>query len=186
MEKILKEMYNISPYSEYDNKTYFDKIIGSPTYGEITQKGTNDLVEFFHEYFNKDCVFYDLGSGLSKMVIHIGLQYGIKKSTGIEYSKERHKGALFLKEKYAKNNDNIEVINKDMLKCDISDATVIYVDNTVFTDEIMEKLYKIIPSGCLMLYKKRIKLTSKDIVHLEPELIERTYKQSKLRWHIQP
>ena len=64
--------------------------IGSPVYGEVTKKGTNSIVKKFKEYFNKDTVFYDLGSVLSKMVIHIGLEYGVKKSVGIEFSKERH------------------------------------------------------------------------------------------------
>ena len=79
MNNLIK-IYKTSPYLEYKNKTEFNKsTIGSNVYGEITQNGTNDLVKHFKSYFNSNTVFYDLGSGLGKMVLHIGIQYEIKK-----------------------------------------------------------------------------------------------------------
>ena len=42
--------------------------MSSPTYGEATQKGVESLVKFFKDYFNQIPLFYDLGSGLGKMV----------------------------------------------------------------------------------------------------------------------
>ncbi len=35
------------------------------------------------------------------MVLHIGIQYEVKKSIGIEYSEERHQGAIDLQKQYA-------------------------------------------------------------------------------------
>ena len=144
LKKTLEEMYKTSPYSsQFRNKTEFDENkVGKSTYGEITQIGTDNIVKKFKNYFNSNTVFYDLGSGLGKMVIHIGLEYNIKKSVGIEYSKERHKGAIHLKKKYAKDSNNIKLICGNFLKNNISDATVIYIDNTSFQMRCLKKYMK--------------------------------------------
>ena len=104
MKQKLKEIYKTSPHLKFKNKTKFNEsTIGSDVYGEVTEKGTNMIVNYFQSYFNNSTVFYDLGSGLSKMVIHIGMEHKVKESIGIEYSKERHQGALFLKKIMLKN-----------------------------------------------------------------------------------
>jgi hypothetical protein len=186
LNRMIGEMYKVSPYTKgYRNKTVFnEEKIGSPVYGEVTQTGTNSIVNKFKKYFNKDTVFYDLGSGLSKMVIHIGLEYDVKKSIGIEYSKERHKGAIYLKEKYADNSKNIDIICDNVLKVDLSDATVIYMDNTVFPHDVSEKIYNLLPKNTLILYKKQMSFLKELGVkeHEDQNLVERTYHQKKLLW----
>ncbi len=158
MEQKLTEIYKTSPYLKFKNKTKFDqKVIGSDVYGEITEKGTDMIVNRFKEYFNPNTIFYDLGSGLSKMVIHIGMKYNVKESIGIEYSKERHQGALFLKENYAKEYHNISFYNTTIQNYDISDATAIYMDNTIYPDELCLEVYNKIKKGCLIIYKKNFK-----------------------------
>jgi len=179
LEEVIKEIY-LTKSIHYKNKTPFKVGEGSPVYGEITQNGTNTLVNHFRKHFNKDTVFYDLGSGLGKMVLHIGLQYNVKKSVGIELSKERHKGAVETKEKYVKDNDKIEFHNLSFFKYDMSDATVIYCDNTAIADDIGEEIYKIIPSGCLFLFKRRIVSINDKTSRLND--IERTYRQKELLW----
>tara|TARA_B100000963_G_scaffold254639_1_gene223243 strand:+ start:8013 stop:8579 length:567 start_codon:yes stop_codon:yes gene_type:complete len=182
LNKLLDEMYQTSPYRRnFRNKTTFETNVGSSVYGEVTKNGTNSIVNKFKDYFNKDTVFYDLGSGIGKMVIHIGLEYNVKKSIGIEYSKERHAGAIYLKEKYAKDSNNIELICGDFLKNNLSDATVIYMDNTVFPNEVSKRIYKLLSKGTLVLYKRKINI--KGIFEEEdPNLVERTYNQKKLMW----
>jgi len=185
LKKTLEEMYKTSPYLQFKNKTQFDeKKVGKETYGEITQIGTDNIVKKFKDYFNSNTVFYDLGSGLGKMVIHIGLKYGVKKSTGIEYSKERHKGALFLKESYAKEHSNIEFHCGNYILHDLSDATVVYLDNTCFPDEIFIKMYEGLTKGCLVLYKKTIRKESILNQNNIKDLAVRTYKQNNLTWVI--
>ena len=187
MNEKLDELYGVSPYEkDFRNKTIFNEIkIGSPVYGEVTKNGTNSIVNKFKKYFNSDTVFYDLGSGLSKMVIHIGLVYGVKKSVGIEYSKERHKGAMYLKDKYAPNCDNIEIICGNAIEQDLSEATVVYMDNTVFPDDVTRQIYEILPPKTLVLYKKSFNFLPKEIKQNKDEnLVERTYNQGKLMWVI--
>ena len=184
MEQKLTEIYNTSPYLEFKNKTKFDqKVIGSDVYGEITEKGTDMIVNRFKEYFNPNTIFYDLGSGLSKMVIHIGMKYNVKESIGIEYSKERHQGALFLKENYAKEYDNIKIYCKSFLNHDLSNATVVYMDNTVYPDDINTKIYEKLSKGCLIIYKKKFRNISENQVKVENGT-ERTYRQNYFYWII--
>jgi hypothetical protein len=149
----LKEIYNTSPYGEFKNGTRFSKEIGSPLYGELTQKGVDMIVKHLQPYFNSKTIFYDLGSGLGKMVLHIGIQYGVKNAIGIEYSKERYQGAISLKENYAKNHKNISFFNTSIQNHNLSDATIIYMDNTVYPDELCLGVYNKVKNGCLMVYK---------------------------------
>jgi len=155
LNKIIGEIYNISPYEiKYRNKTEF-KSEYTDLYGEITQQATNELVNHFKEQFNEDSVFYDLGCGLGKMVVHIGLQYNVKKSCGIELSKERMICARHIKETYCKDNTNISFIEGDVFDNDLSDATVIYVDNTAFPNELTTKIIDTIPKGCLFICRRK-------------------------------
>lgn len=150
----LKEIYKVSPYGDFKNNTTFSEEIGSPVYGELTQKGVDMIVNYLQPYFNSNTVFYDLGSGLGKMVLHIGIQYGVKKSIGIEYSRERHQGAIFLQKKYTKKYNNISFHNATIQSHDISDATIVYMDNTIYPDELCLGVYNKVKNGCLMIYKK--------------------------------
>jgi len=184
IEEIIKEIYSTDSRN-YKNETNFDrKKVGDPVYGEITKNGTHSLVNHFKKYFNENTVFYDLGSGIGKMVLHIGLQYKVKKSAGIEFSKERHNGAITLKTQYAPHNHSIHFYNTSFLEHDISDATVIYCDNTAMKEEISTSLYNKIPKGCLFLFKRlfpAVDGTSYFDNYL-PHLVDRTYGQKDLRW----
>jgi len=152
----LKKIYSIETFKIL-NKTEFDKeTVGSEGYGETGYESIDELVEFFREHFNDETVFYDLGSGIGKIVFHIGLKYNVKKACGIEFSKERHSRAEKLRVEY-EFDDNITFINDNILNCDISDATVIYIDNTLFPSNIDSEIYKLIPPNCLVLTRKRIR-----------------------------
>lgn len=188
MDEILKKIYKTSPYLTYKNKTNFQNVwVDSPhqqVYGELTQKGSNQIVKLFKKHFNENTVFYDLGSGLGKTVLHYGLQYGIKKSVGIEYSKERHQGAIDLLEEYAKDKTNIEFYCDKIENKNFSDATVVYADNTGYTDGTSFYIYYMIKPGCLFLYKKKFSSTAVIEEELSVEGIDRTYDQGVLYWFI--
>ncbi len=152
METILNEIYNISPL-KYINTTIFIQRY-SPTYGEVTKECTNNIVNHFKDYFNENTVFYDLGCGMGKMVSHIGLQYNIKKSCGIELSKQRIKCCNDIKEKYFKDNNKISFINDDFLNVDLSDATILYFDNTaMFNNTILIDILNLIPKDSILIMR---------------------------------
>ena len=182
MEKLLNELYKTFPCV---NKTNISKNIGSSTYGEITKSGTEKLLEVFHDYFNSNTIFCDIGSGSGKMVLHIGLVTNIKKSIGIELSKERYNQSVNLKEKYAPNAKHIEFHNNKFQSMDLKDVTVVYVDNTAFQPPVNNQLYHAIPKGCLLLYKRSIPDAFKnEEIFSHAKLIERTYSQPSLSWFV--
>lgn len=156
IDEILSEVYSIecTKSDRYYNKTNYNQEIGSPTYGEITYEGVEKLVQYFKKYFNKNTVFYDLGCGLGKMVTHIGLKYGVKKSCGIEYSKERYMGCMDNYSLCKNYNKNIEFINGSYFDIPIDTATVVYVDDTAFlSEEKLKKLHSLPPVGCLVIHR---------------------------------
>lgn len=183
MKEKLDGIYSIPAIGEIHNKTEFDVYkVGPAAYGEITQKGVDDLVKKFRGSFDENCVFYDLGSGLGKMVLHIGLKYNVRRSCGIEFSKERYEYAVSSKEKYAKENTNIKFFNESFFDRRPYDATVVYIDNTLHNSKLNEKMYDIIPNGCLILCKKPV---GKDhTIYEKIEGIERTYGQDWLHWAV--
>lgn len=152
----LEKIYSYNPYNVL-NKTEFDPImVGSEGYGETGYDSIESIVNQYQEYFNENTVFYDLGSGLGKIVIHIGVKYNPKKSCGIEYSQERYLKSLELLS-YFDNTKNITFINDNILNCDLSDATVIYTDNTLFPTNIDSLIYQLIPKNCLVISRKHFK-----------------------------
>ena len=60
-------------------------------------------------------------------------------------------------DKYNITNQNISFINDNILNCDISDATVIYTDNTLFPNNIDSEIYNMIPTDCLVISRKSFK-----------------------------
>ena len=157
MEKRLIERIYWEDSRRLLNMTEFDIVsVGSEGYGETGYLSMERIIDYFYDYFNEKTVFYDLGCGTGKIVYHVGLAYPVKKSCGIEFSKERCATAMRISEKYSIKSEKISIINKNILDCDISDATVIYIDNTLFPKLINEKIYDIIPDGCLVISRARI------------------------------
>ena len=174
----LNEIYNINPLL-FKNNTDFDKKVGSPIYGEITKVGATNLINYFGKHFNNEAIFYDLGCGIGKFVAHVGI-LGVKKSVGIEYSKERYKGCCHIKNTYCSGLNNIQFYNKSYLEHDFSDATIIYIDNTCVSKEANKILYDKVPIGCLFLFKSKLRLNTKEHIFFENDLVERTYKQKEI------
>lgn len=157
LDEVLREIHSQKSRGIYSNKTkglntrYF-------VYGETNFSAIESIVNRFKEYFNEDAVFYDLGSGTGKIPIHIGLKYKVKKSVGIEFSKERCKFISDIKEKYPNlDYSNISILNESFFDSDISDATIIYLDNTMYTEPDYEyPIYNKIPDGCMIIHRKQI------------------------------
>lgn len=187
--KELNEMY-ATPYTgENTNKTHFPmegfNNVAIETYGEFTRKGTESFIEYFKEHLNRDSVFYDLGSGLGKMVIHIGEATEVKKSIGIEYSRERHLVASKLKETFASKNNRISLINSDIFKQSLSDATIVYFDNTCYSNEGCTRVYNALPDGCLITYKRFFRnIALSEQINIKDCEFDRTYFQKSLYMHI--
>ena len=152
---ILEEIYKTNPFNERyrsNFKAFKNKKHG--VYGEMTFESVESVIHHFPSYFTKDTVFYDLGSGLGKMVMHIGMKCKVKKSIGIELCKKRYEGAIELQDLFCENYPNIIFYNTSFLEWDISDANVIYIDNMMYGEDVSDKIFPKIPKGCLVTYSK--------------------------------
>jgi SAM-dependent methyltransferase len=113
---------------------------GSPVYGEINHQSLTTLLGNLK--LCADDVFYDLGSGVGKAVLHTALITPVKKAIGIELSKTRHEEslqALANAEILAPSiSQRCVFINDDLLNVDLSKATIIYTCSTAFSLAFMK------------------------------------------------
>jgi len=145
VQKLLSDLYErVSGFQVGSNEYQMIREKGGdPTYGELTLGGMNTLVEELK--LQKNDVFYDLGSGVGKMPVYIYLTTPVKKAVGIELSPTRHAHAIKVKKSLEKKGmlDSARALNfleKSMLDENLSDATIIYMSSTCFSDELMKSI----------------------------------------------
>jgi SAM-dependent methyltransferase len=114
----------------------------SHVYGEIMPTATDRLIEHLH--LRKDDVFYDLGSGVGKVVLQVALRAPIRRVVGVELARRRHRiarrvlhvvqatGLLRARE--------CELRCADFMRAPLHDATLIYTCSTAFSTPFMNEL----------------------------------------------
>lgn len=116
---------------------------GNPTYGEITAKGLEQLIEHFKNNLQAHDVFYDLGSGIGKVATQVALTTPAR-AVGIELSPTRHAIAAHIKDELVQKNilanDKLRFIEGNILDVNLNNATVIFMCSTCFSDELMKKI----------------------------------------------
>jgi len=136
---------NLSGYNKNNQDVDKDVIT---TYGEMTIDGIEKLTTLLNSLHNVSDypedrqVFYDLGSGIGKIVITIASLVPSIKSVGVEIIKSRHSQALLALQKI-KNvpvKNRISFILDSLYNTDLSNACWIYVSNLCFTNEMNDKL----------------------------------------------
>ena len=115
---------------------------GSPIYGEINQKALSTLLDYLN--LGPKDIFYDLGSGVGKVVLQTVLTTNVGQAYGIELSATRYQEAKAALEK-AKSiasltPGRLKFLNQDLLLADLSKATVVYTCSTAFSAGFMTKL----------------------------------------------
>jgi SAM-dependent methyltransferase len=139
-----------------------DKLI----YGEIKKSGVDTLLKEIkkRKSITSDDVFYDIGSGNGKLPIHIALISEFSKVKGIEISDIRYQYSKHILLENNINVNNIEFINDDVRNIDISDATVIFINDVLFSEEDVEHIFEKASKGThIISFKKK----SDDIVNLD-------------------
>lgn len=151
-----------SQHVEHGYKTYLDKVYegisgfniamqdrtlieqhgGNPTYGEITYDAVKTLIDDLQ--LDSNDVFYDLGCGVGKMVMQIYLESPVKKSIGIELSQTRIDNAQKARQRLVgdgklQHGRALNFRHGDILKSNISDATVLFMCATCFSEDFMRK-----------------------------------------------
>lgn len=122
---------------------------GDPVYGEITFASAKKLFTEIVPLGPND-VFYDLGSGIGKLILWAYLGTDVRSCVGIELSEKRYTISEQMKKKTLATIDPISKRNAgkrtiafkhaDIGEAPIEDATVIFVCATCFSDAFLQKL----------------------------------------------
>ena len=109
------------------------------TYGEVTEDGIRTI--FSKLDITPNDLWLDLGSGTGRVVFQVFLEKNIP-SCGIEFIDKRHDIAeeSLLKLKQKVENPLVRFVHGDFFKVDWSEATIIFMCNTCFSDQMMDKI----------------------------------------------
>jgi len=115
------------------------------TYGYIKNSCIDIMIKKLN--ISKDDVFYDLGSGIGNVCFKISYSTNAK-SIGYELVKKRHDVAIDINKEFSllKNMENkVELFNEDFtkLKNGINDATIIFTDSIVFSEDLLKLIENI-------------------------------------------
>jgi len=121
-------------------------------HGEILRDSADLLIEMFSKVLNKNAVFYDLGCGQGKLIMHMALKTKMKKIVGIEMSKERYEKALEVASDIEFPFTQPSIINQDFRDTDLSDATIVYFDNVGYSIDETNEVLSLLPPNCLVVY----------------------------------
>ncbi len=139
------------------------------TYGELKKIGVDKLYNFIKTKMdiNSSSVFYDIGSGNGKIVLHLSLISGFGKFIGVELDKVR-----FLYSEYIKDqinpNDSIQFINDDIRNIDFSDASFVFVNDLLFDESDVEFIVSNLKPGTHLVSIADNFLTPDDTIDLYP------------------
>lgn len=119
------------------------------TYGEILYSSVNKLLSIVPP--KQEDVFFDLGSGIGRVVAQVFLQTPVKAAYGIEISPALCQQATLAMARieqelpqFYQDNRTIKILCGDFLKIPLCGATIVLIISTCFTQDILFELGKII------------------------------------------
>lgn len=117
---------------------------GSPTYGELLPTATLRLLAAL-ELDRRD-QFVDLGAGVGKVVLLAAMSTAVGSALGVELSATRVAVARQALERArrarVRGARRVRLLEADMLRCPLDDATVIYTCSTAFSSAFMRRLVR--------------------------------------------
>jgi 16S rRNA G527 N7-methylase RsmG len=119
-------------------------------YGEIIRSGVDDIIDKINKYrkpTEKD-VFVDVGSGCGKLVIHTAIKSDIKTLIGVEIVPQRLRYSKRIKEDILPENKSVFFIEKDVRDFDLSIATIVFINDTVFKLDLVKDIFNKLPKSC--------------------------------------
>lgn len=130
--KDLATYISIDYTGEYNDRTM--------TYGEMTETGVKQMLE---EINTDNKVFYDLGCGYGRVLIHALRNHNFAKVVGVEIVPNRYDVAKMAVSRLSEHYRNrIELVKGDMLQQNIYDADVIWMSNLCLESNLQKKVSK--------------------------------------------
>ena len=129
------------------------KDAGKAAYNEVLQSGAQALMEHFSSAMGKKAVFYDLGCGQGKLIMHLAIETKMSKIVGIELNKQRFDRAIEISQQIEFPYTQPQIINEDFRNLDLSDATIVYFDPMGYTLEETSSIVSRLPEGCFLIYR---------------------------------
>lgn len=115
---------------------------GSPTYGELMPTATMRLLAQLE--LEPHDQFVDLGAGVGKVVLLAAMRTRVGSALGVELSRSRVALASEVIERaraaQLEGSERVDVVEGDMLKIELPQATVVYTCSTAFSESFMERL----------------------------------------------
>ena len=126
--------------TDADNRQFNGNL--ASTYGELTPLGVQRLLNCLQ--FNENDVFYDLGSGVGKVVLQVAMAVSIQKCVGVELVASRCRSSkAVLRTARAQGLVKAKSIGfrcESFLDANISDATVVYMCSTCYSTNLMRRI----------------------------------------------
>lgn len=144
-----------------DKFTEFSSQLALP-FLETFQEFLNPIFSILEEYFelkkNSGQSFIDLGAGDGRIIIYVGIHYGIR-AVGIEINqnlvKEARERILLLKEKYTQlETNNPKIIHGDFFESDLSKFDYIYTFSLPTMQKSMKHILKTAKKGAILIAHK--------------------------------
>lgn len=138
---------------------------GAATYGEVLPEGAATLLRWLP--VDARDVFYDLGSGTGKLVIHAALATPVSLAAGIELCPLRHRIARRARERILRSRPDgdagalarrIDLRSGDFLAEDIRDATIVFFAATCYGSAVLSR----VALRAASLPRLRLYLTTRD------------------------
>jgi hypothetical protein len=141
----------------------------SLSYTEVVSKSFLELITSLKNFdigFNETSVFYDIGSGIGKNVLLIGIMNTFKRSIGIEINDGLYRKSLDLIKQFNKtlrspvDQTDLELLRGDGTFIDWSLGDLVYIQAVCFDDEMMERINKIanklLPGSVVLLIARKL------------------------------
>ena len=139
------------------------------TYGELKKIAVDKLYNFIKTKMdiNSESVFYDIGSGNGKIVLHFSLISDFGKLIGVELDRVRYLYSEHIRER-VNPDSNVEFINDDIRNIDFSDANFVFVNDLLFDESDVEFIVSKLTPGTHLVSIADNFLTPDEILDLEP------------------
>jgi hypothetical protein len=141
IRRLYKGVNGFSTYGTAPDGRQFRRVHGL-IYGEVTARGIAQLIRA--TAMSADDCFVDLGSGTGKLALHVAMAVPGVRCRGIEIAGARHEAACdALRRAEAAgliSGGRVDFRHQDLLKADLSDATILFANSTCFSARLLGRL----------------------------------------------